>query len=78
MDSLKVTRKYQITIPRDVRERLKIKEGDRVRIHDEGKKIIVEIIKDRSNDSIIDMLSLIDTPIRVDAVKLVEDSLHDD
>ncbi|MBN2152064.1 MAG: hypothetical protein JW839_11495 [Candidatus Lokiarchaeota archaeon] len=29
---------------------MKIKEGDKVRIHDEGNKIVVERIKDRPNN----------------------------
>jgi antitoxin PrlF len=70
----KVTRKFQITIPREVREKLHIMEGDLVKIHEEGKKIIIEPVTDRSGDWLEDMLSLFDKPVNLDAVKLVEES----
>jgi len=75
---MKVTRKYQITIPQEIREKLHLKEGDEIKIHQDGKKIIIELIKDRSKDPILEMLSLVEKPLNVDAVKLVEESWNAD
>ena len=71
---LKVTRKFQVTIPREIREKMHIMEGDSVKIHEEGNKIIIEPVTDRSGDWLHDLLTLFDKPVNVDAVKLVEDS----
>ena len=75
---LKVTRKFQITIPKEIREKLQIKEGDEIKMHDDGKRIIIELLKDRSKDPILEMLSIVDEPMDIDAVKLVEDSWNND
>lgn len=41
-----VTRNFQVTLPKDVRERLRIKEGDRVFVDvDEDGKIVLDIVK---------------------------------
>jgi AbrB family looped-hinge helix DNA binding protein len=41
-----ITRNFQITLPKDVREHLRIKEGDRVFVDvDEDGKIILNIVK---------------------------------
>jgi AbrB family looped-hinge helix DNA binding protein len=41
-----VTRNFQVTLPKDVRERLRIKEGDRVFVEvDEDGKITIDIMK---------------------------------
>jgi AbrB family looped-hinge helix DNA binding protein len=37
----KVTVRYQVTIPEEVRERLKIKEGDTLVFAEEGSKIFI-------------------------------------
>ncbi len=42
MTKVTITRNYQITIPKEVREKLKLKLGDQVLIRAEGNKIIVE------------------------------------
>jgi len=38
----RVTRNFRITIPKEVREKMNIKEGDSVRISVEGGKMIIE------------------------------------
>jgi AbrB family looped-hinge helix DNA binding protein len=41
-----VTRNFQVTLPKDVRERLRIKEGDKVFVDvDEDGKITLDIVK---------------------------------
>ncbi|MEE8403004.1 MAG: AbrB/MazE/SpoVT family DNA-binding domain-containing protein [Candidatus Hydrothermarchaeaceae archaeon] len=41
-----VTRNFQVTLPRDVRERMRIKEGDKVFVDvDEDGKITMDIVK---------------------------------
>ena len=76
--TFKVTRKFQITIPRKIREKFNIKEGDTVRIHDDGKRIILDLIVDQAKDPVEDMLSLFDKPVDVDVVKYVEESWDED
>ncbi len=72
-----VTRKYQITIPKSIRERLGIKIGDSLLIR-LGERIIVEPIR---YENILEKLATIANRILcgsrdIDAVKLVEESLE--
>ena len=75
---VRVTRKYQITIPKRIREKLNIHVGDSLKMRVEGEKIIVEPIITRVKDPVKDMLSLIDKPLNIDAVRLVEESWNED
>jgi len=75
---VRVTRKYQITIPKKIREKLHIRVGDSLKMRVEGEKIIVEPIISRVEDPVRDMLSLIDRPLNIDAVRLVEESWDED
>ncbi len=75
---VRVTRKYQITIPKKIREKLNIHVGDSLKMRVEGEKIIVEPIITRVKDPVKDMLSLIDKPLNIDAVRLVEESWNED
>lgn len=73
-----VTRKYQVTIPKEVRERLGIKVGDRFLVKIEDDHIVLEPVKPAKA---LDKLSsiadrLLGGPQRIDAVKLVEESLE--
>lgn len=43
----KVTRNYQISIPKDVRAELKLSVGDVVLVKREGERIIVELLKEK-------------------------------
>ena len=70
---VKVSRKYQVTIPKSVRTELGIKIGDKLIVRAENKRIIMEPPKRITTPS--DALwCLFGKPIDVDAVKLVEDS----
>lgn len=70
---VKVTRKYQVTIPESVRSKLGVKIGDRLIVKSENKRIIMESPKRISNPS--DALwNLFGKPIDIDATKLIEDS----
>ncbi|QXJ29121.1 hypothetical protein J5U23_01990 [Saccharolobus shibatae B12] len=73
-----VTRKYQITIPKEIREALGIKVGDRLIVRVEDGKIIIEPV--RASDALKRLATIADKylggPKRIDAVKLVEESLE--
>jgi antitoxin PrlF len=72
-EEVKVTRKYQVTIPESVRSELGVKIGDKLIVKSENKRIIMETPKHIINPS--DTLwCLFGEPIDVDAVKLVEES----
>jgi antitoxin PrlF len=74
-NEVKVTRKYQVTIPESVRSELGIKIGDKLIVKSENKRIVMESPKRVSNPS--DTLwCLFGESMDVDAVKLVEESLE--
>ena len=78
MEEVVVTRKYQVTIPKRIREELGIKIGDRLLVKIEDGKIILEPIKPedalRGLSTIADRL--LGGPKKINAVKLVEESLE--
>ena len=59
MLTVKVTRKYQITIPKKIREELGIKVGDELIVRTDGSRIILEPLIERKKNSIDEMLSLV-------------------
>ena len=72
-----VTRKYQITIPKSIREKLGIRIGDRLLMEVDGDKIVIRPINHRE---VLDGLAtiadrILSGPRKIDAVKLVEESL---
>jgi len=73
-EKVKVTRKYQVTIPQSVRSKLGIRIGDKLIVRSEGRRIIMEIPEYVSNPSEV-LWNLFGEPLDVDAVKLVEESL---
>ncbi len=73
METIKVTTKYQITIPKSIRKKLNIKAGDILLVRTDGTRIILEPIIKRSNP-LEDMLNLIKEPLNIDAVKLIKES----
>jgi len=73
MEETKVTRKYQITIPKRLRERHGIRVGEKIALREEGGKIVIEVPKKVSDPSEY-LWNLSKKPINVDAVKLVEES----
>src|SRR4030042_879415 len=72
-DEVKVTRKYQVTIPESVRSELGVKIGDKLVVKAENKRIIMEAPKHVSNPSDV-LWNLFGTPIDVNATKPVEES----
>jgi len=73
---VKVTRKYQVTIPEDVRCKLGVRIGDKLIVKSENHRIIMEYPEHVSNPS--DALwNLFGKSIDIDAVKLVEESWDD-
>ncbi len=46
MPIVKITRNYQVTIPKQIREKLGLKEGDRVEIYWEEDKIIIKKVEE--------------------------------
>ena len=72
-EEVKVTRKYQVTIPESVRSKLGVKIGDKLVVKSEGKRIIMEAPKRISNPSDV-LWNLFGKPVEIDATKLVEES----
>jgi len=70
---VKVTRKYQVTIPEEIRARLGIKVGDKLVVKAEGKKVILEAFG-RLPHPVEYLWSLSDRATDIDVVKLVEES----
>ena len=56
MSKTKITRNYQITIPKEIRENLKLKIGDNIQIHIVGEKIVLEPIDENVWEKISDFL----------------------
>lgn len=78
MNKTKVTRKHQITIPKNVREALGINVGDTLKIKIEGNRIILEPIKPIISNPVEYLSSLSEEQTDIDAIKLVEESWNDD
>ena len=73
LEEVTVTRKYQITIPKETRTRLGIELGDRLLMRDDGERIIIEVPKKIADPSEY-LWNLSKEPLDIDAVKLVEES----
>ncbi len=72
-ETVKVTRKYQVTIPESIRSKLGVKIGDTLTVKSEDNHIIMESSKHISNPS--DALwNLFGKSLDIDATKLVEES----
>lgn len=73
-----VTRKYQVTIPKEIREMLGIRIGDRLLVRVVDGKIILEPIK--GSKALEKLASIADKFFggskKIDAVKLIEESLE--
>jgi AbrB family looped-hinge helix DNA binding protein len=76
-EEVKVTRKYQVTIPKSVRAELGIRIGDRLIVRAENNRIIMENRKRIANPSEV-LWRLFGRSIDVDVVKLVENSWEAD
>jgi len=42
LEKVKVTRKYQVTIPKDIREKIGISVGDELLVNENGQRILLE------------------------------------
>jgi AbrB family looped-hinge helix DNA binding protein len=73
-EEVKVTRKYQITIPESVRANFGIRIGDKLVVKAEAGRIIIDIPRYVSNPSDV-LWNLFGKPLNIDAVKLIEESL---
>ncbi len=77
LEEVIVTRKFQVTIPKEIREALGISIGDRLLVRIINGKIVLEPIK--GSDALKRLSTIADKflkgPKRIDAVKLVEESL---
>ncbi len=77
LEEVIVTRKFQVTIPKEIREALGISIGDRLLVRMINGKIVLEPIK--GSDALKRLSTIADKflkgPKRIDAVKLVEESL---
>ena len=72
-EEVKVTRKYQVTIPESVRSKLGVKIGDKLIVKSENKRIIMEAPEHISNPSDV-LWNLFGKTLDIDAVALVEES----
>ena len=75
---VRVTRKFQMTIPKRVREALGIRVGDRLEVDVEGDRIVVRPLRPRVEDPVEALMSLVREPVGEDAVRLVEESWGED
>lgn len=73
MPRVKVTRKYQVTIPAEIRKPLGIRVGDTLEVLGEGGRVILRPTA-LVSDPVGYLWSLADQPLSIDAVKLVEES----
>jgi AbrB family looped-hinge helix DNA binding protein len=71
-----VTRKYQITIPKKIREKLRVMIGDRLDVKEEGSRIVIEVGR-RIENPVEYMWNISKKPRRIDAVKLVKESRNE-
>lgn len=78
MSIVRITRKYQITIPKEVREKLNLRIGDLLKVEVEDDKIVLKPLIKRKKDPIKELLNLVKEPLNIDAVKLVEESWNED
>jgi len=73
LEEVKVTRKYQVTIPKRLRSELGIRVGDRILLRREGGHILIEVPR-RIADPSEFLWNLSKKPVDVDVVRLIEES----
>jgi len=73
LEEVKVTRKYQVTIPKRLRSELGIRVGDRILLRREGGHILIEVPR-RIADPSDFLWNLSKKPVDVDVVRLIEES----
>jgi len=73
VEEIKVTRKYQVTIPRRIRSKLGVKVGDKLLFREDRGRILIETPK-RVADPSGFLWNLSKKSVDVDVVKLIEES----
>jgi len=73
LEEVKVTRKYQVTIPKRLRSELGIRVGDRILLRREGGHILIEVPR-RIADPSEFLWNLSKKPVDVDVLRLIEES----
>ncbi|MGY2896163.1 AbrB/MazE/SpoVT family DNA-binding domain-containing protein [Deinococcus sp. UYEF24] len=74
--SAKITSKGQVTLPREIRERLGVRDGDRVRFEVEDGQVV--LYPQRDTPSFAGMVGLSPAPDGQSAVGVVDDLRHAD
>lgn len=73
--SAKITSKGQVTLPREIRERLGVQDGDRVRFEVENGAVV--LYPQRGTPSFAGMVGLSARPADQGAVSAIDDLRHD-
>ncbi len=71
----KITSKGQVTIPREIRERLGVQDGDRIRFEIENGAVV--LYPQRDTPSFADMVGIHPLPAHQSAAEAVSDLRHD-
>lgn len=71
----KITSKGQVTLPREIRERLGVHDGDRIRFELEGGAVV--LYPQRDTPSFETMIGLAKQPAGQDARRLIDELRHD-
>ncbi|TSA80590.1 AbrB/MazE/SpoVT family DNA-binding domain-containing protein [Deinococcus detaillensis] len=71
----KITSKGQVTLPREIRERLGVHDGDRIRFELEGGAVVV--YPQRDTPSFGGMIGLAKQPTEQDARRIIDELRHD-
>ena len=72
METVRIKKKYQITIPKKIREKLRISEGDRLKMDVKNDELMIKVMAKENPSDIL--WNLFGKPINIDAVKIVEES----
>ena len=73
--SAKITSKGQVTLPREIRQRLGVRDGDRVRFEVEDGQVV--LYPQRDTPSFAGMVGLVPLPTGQGAVSAIDDLRHD-
>ena len=75
---VRVRRKYQITIPREIWEKLGISIGDLLMVSVKDNQIIIKPIKFKVEDPVEQLSKLMKKSMDIDVIKLIEESWNED
>ena len=77
MAAVRLDREHRIRIPDDICRRLGLRAGDVLKVSVSEGRLILEPLR-RARDPVEDMLSMVEKPIDIDVVRLVEESWDED